>query len=130
MAGGLLSIQPITSFASLIRVGALVERLLQSGNFPALTEFAKQAAASSGNNSSNNNKGNNNSDARYHKKATIACLDSPVELPPTENQPGSPQFASAPSFPHTTHTATIEPGHHVALARQGTKGKVTSPQGK
>ena len=113
MAGGLLSIQPITSFASLIQASAHVERLLQSGNFPALTEYAKQATAA--NNS--NNKGNNDSDARYHKKPTVACINSPAELPPDENQLGSSQFASVLSSPHTTQgTTTVEPVHHVAPA--------------
>ena len=88
-----------------------MEKSLWSGDFPTLTEYVKQATASS----SSNNKGNNNSDARYHKKPTVACIDPPAELSLAENQPGSPQFASAPSFPHT---ATVEPVHHVTPAWQ------------
>ena len=73
--GALLCLQSITSFASLIPAGARVESSLRSGNFPTLSAFANQATAS--NNSSN--KGNNDSNARYHKKPTVACIDSPAE---------------------------------------------------
>ena len=38
---GLLSIQPVTNLASLIRIGTRVESSLQSGNFPALAAFPK-----------------------------------------------------------------------------------------
>ena len=39
--GALLSIQPVTTFAALIRAGASVESSLRSGNFPTLSAFAK-----------------------------------------------------------------------------------------
>ena len=40
VTGALLCIQPITSYASLIRAGACVESLLRSGNFPMLSALA------------------------------------------------------------------------------------------
>ena len=89
-----------------------MESSLQRGNFPALAAFAKQATAS--NNS--NNEGNHDSGVRYHKKPIVACISSPAKLPPAENQPGSPQSASAPSYAPTAHTATIEPVLHVTPA--------------
>ena len=39
--GGLLSIQPVINFTSLNWAGTRVERSLRSGNFPALTKYAK-----------------------------------------------------------------------------------------
>ena len=59
--GALLSIQPVTTFTALIRASTCVESLLRSGNFPALSAFAKQATASSNSNNSSGNTSSNNS---------------------------------------------------------------------
>ena len=57
--GTLLCIQPVTSYASLIRAGACVESSLQRANFPTLFALARQANNSS---YSNCRSCNNNSD--------------------------------------------------------------------
>ena len=54
----LLSIQSITSLASLIRVGARVESSLRSGNFPALSAIAWEI---------NNNFNNNRHDGTHNR---------------------------------------------------------------
>ena len=76
--GGLLSIQSITSFASLIRVGARVESSLRSGNFPVLAAIDGQI---------NNNFNNNHRDGTckrdsapdYSEQHTISYIEPPEE---------------------------------------------------
>ena len=96
MTGALLSIPSITSFASLTRAGTRMESSLQSGNFLALSSFAKQAIVSSSSNS------NNSSDVSYYKKLFVACIDSLAEPAHAGSQPGSTQLAFAHSIAHTT----------------------------
>ena len=76
--GTLLSIQPVTSYTSLIRAGVRVENSLRSGNFPTLSALARQANNSS---SSNRRSSNNNSDSTpsYSEQHAIAYIKSPVE---------------------------------------------------
>ena len=84
--GGLLSIQPITTFASLIRAGARVESSLRSGCYLALIAFAGQDTAPGNNNhnhsNSNNNNGNNSNHSRRrdHPKPAVAFIGSPAAL--------------------------------------------------
>ena len=116
--GALLAIQPVTSLASLIRSGACVESSLRSGNFPTLAALAEQI----NNNSSNNRRGsnkNNNSAPNYSEQHAVAYVNSPSEPAYAASQLDSSQLDHAHSLAHTAHTATIEPEHHVAQARQG-----------
>ena len=113
--GALLCIQPVTSYASLIRDGASVESSLRSGNFPTLSALARQANAF---NNSNRRGSKNNSDSApsYSEQHAIAYIESPVEPANAASQPDSTllDYAHNPA-----HTATVEPVHHVAPARQG-----------
>ena len=116
--GALLSIQLVTSFASLIRAGARVESSLRSGNFPALSAMARQANNPSNSNhrSSNNN---NDSATGYFEQHAVVYVDSPPKPAYAESQLESTPLDYAHDLAHTTHTATIELVHHVVLARQG-----------
>ena len=74
--GALLSIQPVTTFAALIRAGTRVESSLRSGNFPALSAFTKQATVSSSS-TSNNSSGSTSScpKKKDSPKAAVAYVD-------------------------------------------------------
>ena len=115
----LLCIQPVTSFASLIRDGAHVESSLRSGNFPALSALARQANNTSNNNNRRSNNDNSDPAPGYSKQHTITYVDSPSELANAATQSDSSQLDYAPSSAHIAHTATIEPVHQVVPARQG-----------
>ena len=114
--GGLLSIQPITTFSSLIRVDARVEGSLRSGSFPTLSAFAK-----SNNGSSSNNSGNNNPRRGDPSKPSIAYVQSHATPINMVAQLGLSKVIYAPTRrTHTTQdTTTIRPVHHVAPTRQG-----------
>ena len=79
--GGLLSIQPIITFASLIRAGARMESSLRSSRYPSLSALARQDTAPSNSNShrnytsgSNNNRSNNHPRRRDTPKPAIAFI--------------------------------------------------------
>ena len=115
--GALLSIQPVTSLTSLIRFGTCVESTLRSWHFPTLAAIAGPI----NNNSSNNHHdGTRNRDSApgNSEQHTIAYVEPPVEPAIAASQPDSFPLEYAHSFAHTTHTATVEPVHHVAPARQ------------
>ena len=114
VTGALLSIQPITSYASLIRVGARVESSLRSGHFPALSAMARQANNPSSSNSRRCSNNNNDSATGYSQQHAIAYVDSPSEPAYPESQPDSTLLDYAHSL---THTATVELVHHVAPGR-------------
>ena len=127
--GTLLAIQPVTTFASLIWAGTCVESSLRSGNFLALSTFAKQATASgsshSGSSSSttNNNSSNNNNPRRRDPPWTaVAYVDSSAAPVHMVAQPGPNQVVytptpSAPPIPQITTTA--RPVYLIAPVRQG-----------
>ena len=125
--GALLSIQPITTFSSLICASAHVEGSLCSGSFPALSAFAKQATSpnhSSGS-SSNNNSSNNNPRRRDPSKPAVAYVRSPATLINMVAQLGPSQVAYAPT--PRTHTLQITPTAQLVYPappiRQGRPGQ-------
>ena len=103
--GALLNIQPVTTFAALIRAGTRVESSLRSGIFPALSAFAKQATVSSSSTSNNSN----GSTSRRHKKdspkAAVVYVDPlPVPTPillSVRPSPNQVVYAPAPKAPPT-----------------------------
>ena len=122
------SIQPVTSFASFIRVGAHVESSLRSDNFPALSTFAKQATSPNNNNNSSSNSNNNNSNnnslprRRDPPGTAIAYIASPAAPVHVVAQPGPNQvvYAPTPRAPPTPQiTTTARPVYPTALVRQG-----------
>ena len=122
----LLSIQPVTSYASLIRAGTRVEGPLQGGHFPTLSAMARQAnnPSSSNRRSSSNN---NDSATSYSQQHAIAYVDSPSKPAYVESQPDSTSLDYAHDLVHTAHTATVEPVHHIAPARQGLQPRQRRP---
>ena len=112
--GGLLSIQSITSFASLIRVGACVESSLRSGNFPKLVVIDGQI----NNFNSNRRDGTCNRDSApdYSEQHAAVYVESPEEPAYAVSQPDPFSLVHAPNYAPTAHTATVEPVHHVAPA--------------
>ena len=81
--------------------------------------MAKQANNPSNSNNRRSNNNDNDSATGYSKQHAVAYVDSPFELAYVESQPDSTPLDYAHSNAHTAHTATVEPVHHVALARQG-----------
>ena len=123
--GALLSIQPVTTFIALIRAGTRVESSLRSGNFSALSAFAKQAATSSSTSSNTSSNSSGTTSSRPKKKdsskPTVAYVDPslvPVQLavrPP----PNQVVYAPAPRAPPTPQiTTTTQLVYPAAPVRQ------------
>ena len=110
VTGSLLCIQHITSFASLVRAGTCVESSLQSEHFPALSALASWA-----NTSDRSNRNNNNNPATgYFEQNADTYVDSPIEPANAASKLDSTLLDHAPSSTPITHTAIIEPVHHIA----------------
>ena len=111
--GALLSIQSITSFASLIRSSTHVESSLQSRNLPTLAAIAWEI---------NNNYSNNRHDgicnrdftSDYFKQHAVSYVEPPAKPAIAASQSDSSQLDYAHSL---AHTAIVKPMHHVAPAR-------------
>ena len=128
--GALLSIQPVTTFAALIRAGTCVESSLQSGNFPALYAFAKQATVSNNSSSSsttttsNNSSGSSSSRPRKmdSPKTAVTYIDSSPTLVLLSVRPLPNQvvYAPAPRAPPTPQiTTTAQSVYPTISVREG-----------
>ena len=83
----MLSLQSVTTFASLIRSGSRIESAIRSGRYPTISALAGQDIVPNrnnnnnnynGNNSGNNNSGNNHARRRDQPKPAVAYVDSPM----------------------------------------------------
>ena len=128
----LLSIQPITTFAALIRAGTRVESSLRSGNFPAFSVFAKQATVSSTSTSSstsNNSSSSTNScpKKKDSPKTGVAYADPPLVPVLLSVRPPPNQVVYAPTPrapPH--HKSLPSPNRCILSHRSGKR----SPKGQ
>ena len=131
--GGLLSIQPLTTFASLVRVGARIENSIRSGRYPTISASARQDIAPNNcnnNHSGSNNNGNKHPRRREHSKPIVAFIDSSATQFNLEDQPVPNQVVYAPAPTHTpqiTHTA--QPVYLATSARQEQRPPQRRPLG-